>query len=76
MDYGNIRVKGVIYAPYSCLKATEGGMSKDTAVYLLKEAGIKVRTKDAYTPYVGHYALWVEASKQKEADKILFGIGR
>jgi hypothetical protein len=46
-------------------------MSKDTAVYLLKEAGIKSR-KDAYSPYVGHYGLWVEASKQKEAEKILF----
>jgi hypothetical protein len=74
MIHGHIRVNHVFYAPYSCLKATEGGMSKETAVYLLKEAGIKVRTKDAYSPYVGHYGLWVEASKQKEADKILFGI--
>ena len=46
-------------------------MSKDTAVYLLKEAGIKSR-KDAYSPYVGMYGLWVEASKVRQAEKILF----
>jgi hypothetical protein len=71
MDFGQITVKGVRYALFSCLKASEGGMSKDTAVYLLKEAGIKSR-KDAYSPYVGHYGLWVEANKEKEAEKILF----
>lgn len=71
-DYGNIYIKGVVYAPFSCLKASEGGMSKDMAVYLLKEAGIKVRTQDAYSPYVGHYGLWVEFSKREQAEKILF----
>jgi hypothetical protein len=53
------------------MKASEGGMSKDTAVYLLKEAGIKSR-KDAYSPYVGMYGLWVETGKEKKAEKILF----
>ena len=71
MGYGHIIVKGVEYTLFSCLKASEGGMSKDTAVYLLKEAGIKSRT-DAYSPYVGHYGLWVETGKKKQAEDILF----
>ena len=71
MGYAHIRVKGIEYTLFSCYKASEGGMSKDTAVYLLKEAGIKSR-KDAYSPYVEMYGLWVEASKVRQAEKILF----
>lgn len=36
----------------SVLKATEGGMGQKTALFLLKEAGIRARP--AYSIYVGH----------------------
>jgi hypothetical protein len=71
MDYAHITVKGIRYTLFSCEKASEGGMSKETAIYLLKEAGIKSR-RDAYSPYVGQYGLWVETGKEKKAEDILF----
>ena len=72
MDFGCRRIGHTIYASFSCLKYAEGGMSKKDAIALLKEHGIKVTAKDAYSPYVGQYGLWVEASKQDEASKLLF----
>jgi hypothetical protein len=73
MDYGHYEIKGVAYTAFSCLKASEGGMSKADAIAMLKERGIKVSTTNAYTPYVGHYALWVETKREDEASKLLFG---
>jgi hypothetical protein len=67
-----ITVKGIKYTAFSCLKASEGGMSKEYACFALGQAGIKCR-KDCYTPYVGHYGLWVETKHVKKAEKILFG---
>lgn len=72
-----ITINGVEYLRYSLESANYGGISKSFAISQLKHAGIKVSTNRdyCYTPYVGHYALLVEAAKEKEADKILFGIG-
>jgi hypothetical protein len=71
-----ITIKGVEYVLYSLESANYGGMSKKDAVDALKAEGIKVSTNPRFchTPYVGHYALLVEASREKDADKILFGM--
>jgi hypothetical protein len=73
--FKHTEINGVKYTAFSCLKASEGGMSQDNAMFLLDCEGIKSR-KGCYTPYVGHYGLWVESGKRKErkAEKILFGI--
>lgn len=70
-----ITIRGVKYIQYSIEMAQFGGIAKRDAIGLLKAEGIKVSTNrdHCYTPYVGHYALLVEASREKDADRILFG---
>lgn len=67
-------INGVKYTAFSCLKACEGGISQSTAIFLLDQAGIKTHS-GCYSPYIGHYGLWVELGKRKErkAEKVLFG---
>ena len=71
-----ITIKGIQYLVYSCERAEYGGISKRDAIETLRAEGIKVSTNRnyCYTPYVGQYALLVEASREKDADRILFGI--
>ena len=70
--YGTKVIKGVEYVSFSVEMAQFGGMSKADAKELLKEAGIKFSFSDAYTPFVGHWAVWIEKSRSDDAEKILF----
>lgn len=69
---GTITIKGIEYVEFSCLKASEGGIAQVDAIDALTRRGIKVR-KGAYTPYIGHYGLYVQADRRDEASTILFG---
>ena len=70
---GEKLIKGIKYESFSMESSRCGGIAKKDAIALLKNAGIKVSTADAYTPYVGHYALWVESSRADQASTLLFG---
>lgn len=69
-----LKINGIEYLLYSVEGHALGGLSKKEAIRQLKEAGIKVvvNSKHCHTPYAGHYALLVEASREADADKILF----
>jgi hypothetical protein len=60
------------YVGFSLLKKSEGGMSQKDVIAMLKEKGIKAKG-GAYSPYVGHYGLWVEKQFADKAAKLLFG---
>lgn len=59
---------------YSFLKASEGGIGQDYAVYLAKQAGAK-KVVRATSMYVGHTAIAVTATKRvhKRIERRLFG---
>jgi hypothetical protein len=65
-------IKGIDYTIFSIMKAAEGGMSQKDAIALLKENGIRSR-RGAYSPFVGHYGLYVEAKFEDRASDLLFG---
>jgi hypothetical protein len=67
-----INIAGTKYVGFSIMKATEGGISQKDAIALLAENGIKSR-RGAYTCYVGHYGLYVEAKFADKASKLLWG---
>jgi hypothetical protein len=69
---GSWIIKGIKYVEFSCLKASEGGIAKTDALAILKEHGIKARG-GAYSPYVGHYGIYVEEAREQEASNLLFG---
>ena len=59
-------------AIFSCLKASEGGMSFKDAKRMLEENGIKP-VRSEYTCYVGHYGLSVPKEFEEKASDLLFG---
>ncbi len=68
------RIGNTEYVLFSIERADMGGgLNKKETLALLKENGIKYSTKDAYSCYVGQYGLWIEAAKENEASKLLFG---
>ena len=67
---GNVIIGGTEYTSFSCVCARDGGMSQAYAIALLHTNGIKA--KRAYTIYVGHYGLWVEAKYTRKASDLLF----
>jgi hypothetical protein len=64
-------INGIEYTVFSLESANYGGISQKDAIALLAEHGIKAR-RGAWTPYVGHYGLWVEAKYQNRASDLLF----
>ena len=71
--YNNsFEIAGISYVIFSIMKASEGGMSQKEAIELLKENGIKSK-RGAYSPYVGHYGLYVEEKFEDKASDLLFG---
>lgn len=58
---------------YSCLKATEGGISQKDALAYFKEVGMPARR--AHSPYVGHYGIEATGTPEQHeaASKYLFG---
>ncbi len=56
---------------FSLLKASEGGISRDAACAMLRDAGV-VGVQYAHSPYVGHYGLSVPKRFGKRAARILF----
>jgi hypothetical protein len=64
-------IKGIEYEEFSILKASEGGISQVNAIAILAKHGIKAR-RGAYTPYIGHYGLYVEAKFSDKAGELLF----
>lgn len=68
-----VRVGKTEYVRFSLERKDMGGRySKQEAIALLKQNNIKVTTTGAYTPYLGHYALLVEAEFEKKASDLLF----
>jgi len=68
-----ITIKGVEYVLFSCERKDMGGRySKKEAIELLKENGIKTSATGAYTMYVGHYGLYVEAKFEDKASDLLY----
>jgi len=72
MNERTITIKGIEYTTFSLESANYGGISQKDAITLLAENGIKAR-RGAWTPYVGHYGLYVEAKFQDKASDLLFG---
>ena len=72
MSEHTINIGGIEYVGFSIMKATEGGISQKDAIALLKENGIRAK-RGAYTPYVGHYGLYVEAEFEDKASDLLYG---
>lgn len=72
--YDTIVIKGVEYVAFSVEKYTEGGRySKKELGELLKEKGIKYNYSHAYSPYVGQFGIFIEKSKEKEVEELLWG---
>lgn len=71
----NTTIKGVEYAGFSVDRAEYGGYNKKDTIATLKAHGIKVNTTHAYTPYVGHWAMLVEAKYEKEVSDWLWSQG-
>ena len=69
-----IIIKGVEYVSFSIERADMGGrMSKKESLQELKTRGIKYNLSRAYTPFVGHWAVLIEKSREKEAEELFFG---
>jgi hypothetical protein len=64
-------IKGTHYTAFTIEKASEGGISQKDAIALLHENGISAKT-GCYSPYVGHYGLWVETKHTDKAEELLF----
>jgi hypothetical protein len=67
-----MRVKPVTYAPFSLLKASEGGMSFDAAKARLAERGV-TGVRRGHSPYIGHYGMDIPKRYEKRARTILWG---
>lgn len=68
------RIGNTEYVLFSIERADMGGRwNKKETLETLRNANIKYSTRDAYSCYVGHYGLWIEASKEREASDLLFG---
>lgn len=75
MRNGKVTIKGIKYTTFLMEMSRYGGMTKETALYLLRSAGVKVSTNRdyCYSPYSNCYAILVEESKVKKANRILYG---
>jgi hypothetical protein len=59
-------------AGFSVEYALNGGVAKSAVRVRFERAGIKPIVFD-YSPYVGHYGVWVPTRYAKRASRILFG---
>jgi hypothetical protein len=64
--------KNIQWIDFSCMKASEGGMSKKDTLDLLKSDGV-ICDGNGYSPYVGHYGIRVAKQHDDKASKILWG---
>lgn len=74
MRKGDFLYKGIWYDGFSIEKKTFGGAySQQELKEALKEVGIKYTTRDAYTIYQGHWAIWIESEFADEVSEWLWG---
>lgn len=80
MKYGNFVRNGVEYEGLSIEKASEGGWSQKDLKDELKRVGIKYTMTDVmgnrvHSPYVGQWAIYIEAEFAEEVSDWLWGSG-
>lgn len=69
------RIGKTEYVGFSVESSLYGGYTKKNTIAELKRHGIKVSTTNAYTPYVGQWAMWVEAKYESEVSDWLWSNG-
>lgn len=70
---GTTTIRGIKMVSFSVEKATEGGIGKRALAEWLKEQGIEYSFHNAYTPYVGQFAIWIEQKHEDKVSEYLWG---